>query len=76
MRQIKGITAIFLCCLLVAGCDLIDYHPYDVDIKGEKDINAKNIQNKRSRPNAWESLLYALSPWVTRNAGMTKPLTL
>ena len=44
MRQIKGITAIFLCCLLVAGCDLIDYHPYDVDIKGERDINAKNIQ--------------------------------
>lgn len=44
MRQIKGITAIFLCCLLVSGCDLIDYHPYDVDIKGERDINAKNIQ--------------------------------
>lgn len=74
MRQIKGITAIFLCCLLVSGCDLIDYHPYDVDIKGERDINAKIF--KRSRPNAWESLLYALSPWVTRNAGMTKPLTL
>ena len=46
MRQIKGITAIFLCCLLVAGCDLIDYHPYDVDIKGERDINAKNIQKR------------------------------
>ncbi len=74
MRQIKGITAIFLCCLLVAGCDLIDYHPYDVDIKEKETLMRKIF--KRSRPNAWESLLYALSPWVTRNAGMTKPLTL
>lgn len=74
MRQIKGITAIFLCCLLVAGCDLIDYHPYDVDIKEKETLMRKIF--KRSRPNTWESLLYALSPWVTRNAGMTKPLTL
>lgn len=74
MRQIKGITAIFLCCLLVAGCDLIDYHPYDVDIKEKETLMRKIF--KRSKPNAWESLLYALSPWVTRNAGMTKPLTL
>ena len=24
-----------LVCLLLAGCDLIDYHPYDVRISGE-----------------------------------------
>lgn len=29
-------------CFLLSGCDVIDYHPYDVKIKGETDINAKN----------------------------------
>lgn len=34
----------FLFCLLLAGCDVIDYHPYDVKIKGETGINAKNMK--------------------------------
>lgn len=34
----------FLFCLLLAGCDVIDYHPYDVKIKGETGINAKNTK--------------------------------
>lgn len=29
--------------LLLSGCDLIDYHPYDVKIEGETDCNKKNI---------------------------------
>lgn len=37
----KEIGALLLCFLL-AGCDVIDYHPYDVKIKGETGINAKN----------------------------------
>ena len=35
------------CCLaafLLAGCDMIEYHPYDLDIDGETGINAKNIR--------------------------------
>ena len=28
---------------LTAGCEMIDYHPYDVDISGETDINRRNI---------------------------------
>lgn len=32
-----------LCCMLFGGCDLIDYHPYDVRIDGETGINDKNI---------------------------------
>ena len=32
-----------LCCMLLGGCDLIDYHPYDVRIDGETGINDKNI---------------------------------
>ncbi len=29
--------------MLLAGCDLIEYHPYEVRIDGETGINAKNI---------------------------------
>lgn len=28
---------------MMAGCDLVEYHPYDVRLHGELDINAKNI---------------------------------
>ena len=44
MDKKKGIIGIFLSCLLLTGCDMIDYHPYDVKIKGERDINNKNIE--------------------------------
>ena len=36
-------TGLFLLPLLAAGCDHIEYHPYDTDISGEQNINAKNI---------------------------------
>lgn len=35
-------------CLLIAGCDMIDYHPYDVHISGETDVNAHNIAQNRA----------------------------
>ena len=28
---------------LIQGCDMIDYHPYDVRISGQTDVNATNI---------------------------------
>lgn len=31
-------------CILLSSCELIEYHPYDVKITGEKDCNAKNIE--------------------------------
>lgn len=31
-------------CMLLAGCGLIDYHPYDVHINGERDVNIHNIE--------------------------------
>ncbi|WP_455590373.1 metallophosphoesterase family protein [Bacteroides sp.] len=40
----KEIGIILSCLFVLAGCDIIDYHPYDVRIKGETDINAKNIK--------------------------------
>ena len=30
--------------IIIGSCDLIDYHPYDVRIDGETDINAHNIE--------------------------------
>ena len=36
------------CLLLLAGCEMIDYHPYDVRIKGETGVNGKNIAQKIS----------------------------
>lgn len=29
---------------MLAGCDIIDYHPYDASIRGAKHINTQNIQ--------------------------------
>lgn len=40
----KKIGIILSYLFVFAGCDVIDYHPYDVRIKGETDINAKNIK--------------------------------
>ena len=33
-----------LSCLLLSGCGMIDYHPYDVRISGETNVNAHNIE--------------------------------
>ncbi len=30
--------------LLLCGCDMVDYHPYDVRVKGQTDVNAHNIE--------------------------------
>lgn len=30
--------------LFMGGCDMIDYHPYDVRISGQTDINNRNIE--------------------------------
>lgn len=29
---------------LLQACDMIEYHPYDLDIDGETEVNARNIQ--------------------------------
>ena len=35
---------LWLNLLLMQGCDLIDYHPYDVRISGQTNVNATNIE--------------------------------
>lgn len=40
----KIFTALFVSCLIFQSCEMIEYHPYDGRIKGETDINKKNIK--------------------------------
>lgn len=40
---LHGLVAVMTLAMLTACDDLFDTHPYDVNFKGEKDINAKNI---------------------------------
>lgn len=43
MMKRKNLYA--LCsCLFLSGCGMIDYHPYDVRISGETEVNAHNIE--------------------------------
>lgn len=41
--NIKYISLICLLSCMVAACDMIDYHPYDVRIKGETNLTETNI---------------------------------
>ena len=50
----KNMNAFLACLFLFSGCDIIDYHPYDVRIKGETDINAKNIEKIEQATARWE----------------------
>ena len=46
----KNYPTFFYACLFLlstiglGGCEMIEYHPYDLDIDGETGINAKNIE--------------------------------
>ena len=62
-----------LTCLLLTGCDLIDYHPYDVRISGETDVNAHNIEQIEAKCKGKTTVL---SLWETHSDGMTRPKTL
>ena len=42
IKPYKPLLLSFL-CLFMGSCDMIDYHPYDVRINGETDVNAHNI---------------------------------
>lgn len=42
--KLQQTLSLSLACLLMGSCNLIDYHPYDVRISGETDVNAHNIE--------------------------------
>ena len=59
-----------LSCLLLTGCGMIDYHPYDVRISGETDVNAHNIEQIEADCKGKRQS--ALSLWATHNGGTMK----
>lgn len=44
---------------LVAGCDLIEYHPYDTRVEGATHINARNIQRIEESCRGQKTLKFA-----------------
>ena len=61
-------TGLFLLPLLAAGCDHIEYHPYDTDISGEQNINAKNIARIEAACRGRQTVRFAMI-----SAGTMKP---
>lgn len=53
-NKLKKYSKYFQLCLsilplgILTGCDMIEFHPYDLDIDGETGINAKNIKRIES----------------------------
>ena len=53
-NKLKNYSKYFQLCLsilslgILTGCDMIEFHPYDLDIDGETVINAKNINRIES----------------------------
>ena len=43
MKALRHLSAIAV-LLLLGGCELVDYHPYDVRVSGETDVNSHHIE--------------------------------
>lgn len=79
MRKItrkKFYTSLFMSCISLfsacwlSGCEMIEYHPYDLDIDGETGINAKTSNAlKVHYKEKIRSLSYSSA---TRNVGTMK----
>ena len=46
--------------LFLVGCDMIDYHPYDVRISGQRDVNAANISKIEAACKGKDTLRFAV----------------
>lgn len=46
--------------LMFMGCEMIDYHPYDVNIRGERYINTKNIDKIEAKTKNKDTIRFAL----------------
>ena len=53
-------TLLFAGMLILTGCDMIEYHPYDMDIDGETDINATNIRRIESTLEGRKEIAFAV----------------
>ena len=75
--MIKRGVLIGLCLgFLLTGCDLIEYHPYDVRIDGETNINLKNIEKIQQQCAGKDTIRFAFmgdsQRWYDETADFVK----
>ena len=59
--HIKIYLLVCIAALLLTGCDTIfDVHPYDVRVKGENNLNAKNIQKIEQTVKSKDTIRFAV----------------
>ncbi|MBQ1973963.1 MAG: metallophosphoesterase [Paraprevotella sp.] len=70
----KYINCIFflLIVLFFAGCDMIEYHPYEARVEGETGINAKNINLIQKRLEGKKEFKFAMISDTQRSYDETK----
>lgn len=59
-RKYISKLCLFIAAGILSGCEMIEYHPYDLDIDGETDINNKNIQRIESSLQHREKIAFAV----------------
>lgn len=60
MKTFRLIWVSLLACMMLQGCDLIEYHPYDARFSGAKDINARNVERIETAMAGRDSLRFAI----------------
>lgn len=60
MKTIQALLVSLACLTLFSGCDIIDYHPYDANFSGTRDINNTNIARIESEMAGRDSLRFAV----------------
>lgn len=60
MKTLKLISVLSCVLLFVTGCDMIDYHPYDTQVRGHHNINAENIARIEEQCAGRDSIKFAL----------------
>lgn len=56
----KYMLTVALLTALLCGCDMIEYHPYDLRVTGDRDINAANIERIERALEGRDSFCFAV----------------
>lgn len=68
------IIGFLLTIFVVSSCEMIDYHPYDTNIHGERNINAKNIQRIEQATAGKDSIRFVVISDTQRRYNDTKKI--
>ena len=68
------ITVLLLFSLITISCDMIEVHPYDTKVPGEKNLNAKNVMRiegmlKGREVSMLDATTLAFLSWLTAHQG-------